>query len=367
MTYKMIDAIYKELKETLEGLPSPFEDDGKVVERKFSFHEEEKKEGPVADKQQVKLEDIDVSYDAAPVEGHEAININDEKVKDRWSRYIGAMGIEAVAKQAESRILICGLGAIGVEIAKNIVLAGCKELILFDDIQPIIDEWENLGREEFLRVHSLNGAFKYLLAWGDGAYDAKAVAVQAIRVKHSEMAHLRSNAFEGDAKTIAEPLRTAGWDILDKRDLERVNEEQVHDKELQDRVNIGPAEKMQLSKSRIGQGKFKHNVLLRESKCRVTGIADLVHLRASHIKPWAKSNDMEKLDGNNGLLLAPHIDHLFDRGWITFSNEGDILYSKECSIDVFLAFGLGSEINVGQFSPEQCHYLDFHRLHVFNE
>jgi hypothetical protein len=191
--------------------------------------------------------------------------------------------------------------------------------------------------------------------------------VQAIRVKHSEMAHLRSNAFEGDAKTIAEPLRTAGWDILDKRDLERVNEEQVHDKELQDRVNIGPAEKMQLSKSRIGQGKFKHNVLLRESKCRVTGIADLVHLRASHIKPWAKSNDMEKLDGNNGLLLAPHIDHLFDRGWITFSNEGDILYSKECSIDVFLAFGLGSEINVGQFSPEQCHYLDFHRLHVFNE
>lgn len=85
------------------------------------------------------MEDIDVSYDA-PIEGHEAININDDKVKDRWSRYIGAMGIEAVAKQAESRILICGLGAIGVEIAKNIVLAGCKELILFDDIQPIIDE-----------------------------------------------------------------------------------------------------------------------------------------------------------------------------------------------------------------------------------
>ena len=58
------------------------------------------------------------------------ININDDKVKDRWSRYIGAMGIEAVAKQAESRILISGLGPLGVEIAKNIVLAGCKELIL---------------------------------------------------------------------------------------------------------------------------------------------------------------------------------------------------------------------------------------------
>jgi FlaA1/EpsC-like NDP-sugar epimerase len=135
----MMEAIYKELKETLEGLPSPFEDEGKVVERKFSFHEEEKKITDEPANKKVKLEDIDVSYDA-PTDKHEAININDDKVKDRWSRYIGAMGIEAVAKQAESRILICGLGAIGVEIAKNIVLAGCKELILFDDIQPIADE-----------------------------------------------------------------------------------------------------------------------------------------------------------------------------------------------------------------------------------
>jgi molybdopterin/thiamine biosynthesis adenylyltransferase len=73
-----------------------------------------------------------VSYEPAPAEG-KVMNINDDKVKDRWSRYIGAMGIEAVVKQAESRILICGLGALGVEIAKNTVLAGCKELILFDD------------------------------------------------------------------------------------------------------------------------------------------------------------------------------------------------------------------------------------------
>jgi hypothetical protein len=153
---EMMEAIYKELKETLESLPSPFEDDGKVVERKFSFHEEEKKveDDKSAGKQQVKLEDIDVSYDSAPVEGHEAININDEKVKDRWSRYIGAMGIEAVAKQAESRILICGLGAIGVEIAKNIVLAGCKELILFDDIQPMPEE---LSGQFFVTEKELNG------------------------------------------------------------------------------------------------------------------------------------------------------------------------------------------------------------------
>ena len=42
------------------------------------------------------------------------------------------MGIEAVAKQAESRILICDIGGLGIEIAKNIVLAGCKELVIFE-------------------------------------------------------------------------------------------------------------------------------------------------------------------------------------------------------------------------------------------
>ena len=60
------------------------------------------------------------------------ININDDKVKDRWSWYIGAMGIEAVAKQANARIFIQGLGGLGVEISKNIVLAGCKEVTIND-------------------------------------------------------------------------------------------------------------------------------------------------------------------------------------------------------------------------------------------
>jgi len=57
-------------------------------------------------------------------------------VKDRWSRYIGAMGIESVAKQAEAVVFVHGLRATGVEIAKNIILAGCKELILCDTFSP---------------------------------------------------------------------------------------------------------------------------------------------------------------------------------------------------------------------------------------
>ena len=61
------------------------------------------------------------------------MDINDEKVKDRWSRYIGAMGIEAVSKQSKANILLFGLGATGVEIAKNIILSGCKKIAINDD------------------------------------------------------------------------------------------------------------------------------------------------------------------------------------------------------------------------------------------
>lgn len=92
---------------------------------------------------ELQADEIDVSYDPHLISDEnpqKSMNIDDEKVKDRWSRYIGAMGIEAVAKQAESRILISGLGPLGVEIAKNIVLAGCKELILHDTKTPTIED-----------------------------------------------------------------------------------------------------------------------------------------------------------------------------------------------------------------------------------
>lgn len=73
-------------------------------------------------------------------------------------------------------------------------------------------------------------------------------------------------------------------------------------------------EKLQLTKARIGQGNFRRDLEKIEPKCRVTGVTNKALLIASHIKPWSKcDNNAERLDGNNGLLLSPHIDKLFDR------------------------------------------------------
>ena len=127
----------------------------------------------------------------------------------------------------------------------------------------------------------------------------------------------------------------------------------------------GDLEKIQMTKSRRGQGIFKANVRLIENHCRITGVSNIRHLRASHIKPWAVSDNDEKLDGYNGLLLSPHVDHLFDRGFISFQDSGEILVSRELNPTVLDQWSIRASQNVGEFKSVQRTYHDYHREIVF--
>lgn len=135
--------------------------------------------------------------------------------------------------------------------------------------------------------------------------------------------------------------------------------------EIQAKHLEGDLEKIQLTKSRRGQGIFKANVRLIESSCRLTGVSNIKHLRASHIKPWAASTHEEKLDGFNGLLLSPHVDHLFDRGFISFKPSGDLLVSKELNPIVLKNWSISPTANVGKFRENHEKYLEYHRDEVF--
>jgi putative restriction endonuclease len=73
------------------------------------------------------------------------------------------------------------------------------------------------------------------------------------------------------------------------------------------------------------------------------------------------------LDGYNGLLLSPHIDHLFDRGYISFSDTGDLLLSKDVSQSLLQPWGITLPRNVGSFCKEQRVYLEHHRRSVFEQ
>jgi HNH endonuclease len=133
------------------------------------------------------------------------------------------------------------------------------------------------------------------------------------------------------------------------------------DRAMWARRDISETMKMRLVSSRVGQGAYRDNVMQIEKRCRITGIADRQYLRASHIKPWCKSTDLEKLDGYNGLLLSPHVDLLFDHGWISFSNNGKLLLSAKLAPTVLVAWGIPKDLNVGEFRAEQRKYLAWHR------
>ncbi len=135
---------------------------------------------------------------------------------------------------------------------------------------------------------------------------------------------------------------------------------------LQTDSTIIDTEKAAIVQARRGQGLFKSRVLALEKRCRITGVARLEHLRASHCKPWRDATNEERLDGENGLLLTPTIDHLFDRGFIGFERNGDLLISPvahQASLER-MGIEVTKRVNVGTFSEGQKAYLDFHRESV---
>lgn len=127
---------------------------------------------------------------------------------------------------------------------------------------------------------------------------------------------------------------------------------------------ISETEKEQLVRSRVGQGLFRARVLEKESRCRFTGVVDQSLLIASHIKPWKDSDNNDRLNGDNGLMLAPHVDKLFDRGWISFADNGDVLIAEKATA-VISKWGLSAVTNVGAFTKKQQIFLRYHRAHVF--
>lgn len=153
--------------------------------------------------------------------------------------------------------------------------------------------------------------------------------------------------------------------LAELREEARAQADQENDEQaetsLAGRTDIGATEKDQLVKARRGQGIFKANVRLNETKCRVTGVSHVRHLIASHIKPWRECNDIEKLDGCNGLLLAPHVDHLFDRGYISFEDDGRLLISPKLNGEVLKKWGIDQSLVVGPFNPRQAEFLQYHR------
>ena len=157
--------------------------------------------------------------------------------------------------------------------------------------------------------------------------------------------------------------------LVDLRSRLQTEDETIEDdvKEIIENRRLGPTTKKALIDARRGQGRFRGDLMkLWRRKCCVTSCSIAVALRASHIRPWATSNTRQRLDPQNGLLLTATLDALFDRGWITFENNGKIRISSGISLNERKALGLDGLRIRQDLSVKQKAYLAHHRRKKFD-
>lgn len=120
--------------------------------------------------------------------------------------------------------------------------------------------------------------------------------------------------------------------------------------------------KSRLIDARLGQGKYRRELIAMWGACAVTGCSLASLLRASHIKSWKDSSNDERLDPHNGLLLAAGLDAAFDKGLISFKDDGEMLVRSDLSHADAESVGIRSGMRLRKaLSAQSRSYLAQHR------
>jgi hypothetical protein len=127
-------------------------------------------------------------------------------------------------------------------------------------------------------------------------------------------------------------------------------------------------EKLTLSKARVGQGEYRKKLLELCPFCPITLVSDDRLLIASHIKPWSASNDFEKTDPKNGFMLTPTFDFLFDRGFLSFTDDRKTILSPFLSNMTYSKLGISDNKIIPHLPTDGREiYLDYHRTTILKK
>lgn len=138
-------------------------------------------------------------------------------------------------------------------------------------------------------------------------------------------------------------------------------------KQIKEDAALNATEREALVKARIGQGDYRDSLIQKyHGRCIITRLSLPEILIASHIKPWAASNNRERISSDNGLLLSATYDRLFDQGLISFENDGHILLSSIITSENadILALDRSKKYDI-LFNPNMGDFLDYHREMIF--
>jgi putative restriction endonuclease len=239
--------------------------------------------------------------------------------------------------------------------------------------------WENIGWRVAVRFFELNNKvrpkdhmsiLRPLLPARYSPLQSNGNGLQSIYLTEipTALAEVLAGLIGQEAAVLLETARDVKPIIADDLD--------AWERRLEQQISNDPAvpdtERLAIIRARNGQGLFKERVSRLEKRCRITGVDNPAHLVASHCKPWRDSSNEERLDGENGLLLTPSIDRLFDRGFISFEDNGNLIIAPVAHHPSLERMGVDTQsvVNVGGFSSGQKHFLDFHRtavLRCFNQ
>ena len=130
--------------------------------------------------------------------------------------------------------------------------------------------------------------------------------------------------------------------------------------------HLSHTERESIIQSRVGQGQFRAKLIRYwKKRCAVTNCQRIEILKASHIKPWRESNNEERLDVFNGLLLVPNLDAAFDNGLISFTDDGQIMVSDLLAESDRSILGIQPNMKITKIDERHRKYLKYHRENVF--
>jgi len=120
-------------------------------------------------------------------------------------------------------------------------------------------------------------------------------------------------------------------------------------------------ERKAITRARVGQGKFREDLISYWHGCSISAFPRYEILIASHIRPWKEADNFQRLDVFNGLLLLPNYDKLFDKGYVSFGDDGRIIYSPYLPESDRALLGMDDSIHLLRLEDRHRQYLSYHR------